>query len=71
MTIAINVLKTRLQHLVNEKEYYDIASHNQKVRVLDLKSRISEIQYLIQRLEIDGRRTTIEEKEFQDSLGKL
>tara|TARA_Y100000004_G_C8778806_1_gene354018 strand:- start:55 stop:258 length:204 start_codon:yes stop_codon:yes gene_type:complete len=67
MEIAIQILKNRLQNLINDsKEYKDGNTYLE-----ELKKRISEVQYLIQRLEIEGRRMKIEEKEFQDSLGRL
>jgi hypothetical protein len=71
MEIAIQILKNRLQNLLNDyKEYKDGNTYLE-----ECKNRISEVQYLIQRLEIDGRRREenrrVEEKEFQDSLGRL
>ena len=67
MEIAIQILKNRLQNLINDsKEYKEGNTYLE-----ELKKRISEVQYLIQRLEIEGRRMKIEEKEFQDSLGRL
>ena len=71
MEIAIQILKNRLQNLISDsKEYKDGNTH-----LGELAVRISEVQYLIQRLEIDGRRREenrrVEEKEFQDSLGRF
>ena len=73
MEIAIQILKNRLQSLKDIRENYkDRNTYHFKPNALEeLKIRINEVEYNLQRLEIEGRRKKIEEKEFQDSLGRL
>lgn len=81
MEIAIQILKNRLQSLKEEKNQYKSIEEAEDGRSLDpvrtgwfigkIDGKIEEVRYLIQRLEIEGRRKQIEEKEFQDSLGRF
>jgi len=81
MEIAIQILKNRLQSLQEEKNQYKSIEEVIEGASLDpirtgwyigkIDGKIEEVRYLIQRLEIEGRRKQIEEKEFQDSLGRL